>query len=203
MSRRARNKLSRSIAGYTEAREYLETRWYGQMVRQPELARSVTAQSAKHEPIHRWLAYRQGFAPELVRSFLHEMDDPSEQQRAPLLDPFSGSGTFVIECARGGCEAIGIEAAESLVFLSSVFAETAVPPLPELDDCATWEQAADRLELPIHRAALMYAVRAAAHCRRQTQPPGPQPGGRTLRGAPHNARRSAYASAAGQPGLAR
>ena len=158
MGRHARNKLSRSVTGYTEARERLETRWYGRMVRQPELARSVTAQSAKHEPIHRWMAYRQGFAPELVRTFLRETGEPSERQRPPLLDPFSGSGTFVIECARQGREALGIEAAESLVFLSSVFAETSVPPLPELGDCDMWERAADRLELPIHRAALMYAV---------------------------------------------
>jgi hypothetical protein len=143
----------------TAAREAVETRWYGRMTRQPQLAALVTAKGAPREPFHRWMNYAQGFSPELVRVFLREAEglDP-RRTNWPLLDPFSGSGTVVIECARQAVRAEGVEAMASLAFLSSLMGENSFPEPPALSDCTTWEQAADRLKLPIHRAALMYAV---------------------------------------------
>lgn len=129
------------------------------MTRDPELGCMVTAKGAKQEPFHRWMSYRQGFSPELVRRFLRDAGVVNHgRHNTPLLDPFSGSGTFVLECARRNIRALGIEAMAALAFLSSVAGEKGVPELPDLGDCATWEEAAERLELPVHRAALMYTV---------------------------------------------
>ena len=129
------------------------------MIREPRLGRMVTSQNAQREPYHRWMRYRQGFSPELVRLFLSENDaGASESARRPLLDPFSGAGTVVLECGRRNVRAIGVEAMASLAFLASVAGEKGVPELPDLGECRTWKEAADRLDLPVHRAALMCAV---------------------------------------------
>lgn len=142
----------------TEARERLERRWAGRLDEEPRLATLVTSDGARREPIHRWLAYRQGFSPGLVRLFLEEnatirRSDPT----CRVLDPFSGSGTCVAECARQSVHAIGVEAMSSLVFLAAAKFERVWPPIPELPDTSSWERVAERLELPIHRAALMLA----------------------------------------------
>ena len=142
----------------TEARERLERRWAERLVEEPRLAVMVTGEAARREPIHRWLSYRQGFSPALVRLFVKEnpairRGDPSP----PVLDPFSGSGTCVVECARQGVHALGVEVLRSLVFLTEAKFEREWPPLPELTDTSSWERIAERLERPIHRAALMLA----------------------------------------------
>jgi DNA modification methylase len=87
------------------AREDLERKWYERMEVDPTLADLVTGEQAKAEPLHRWLPFRQQFAPALVRRFLSEAGAAD-----PVLDPFSGSGTVAIECARAGRAAIGVEA---------------------------------------------------------------------------------------------
>jgi SAM-dependent methyltransferase len=136
----------------------LERRWAGRLAEEPRLATLVNSDGARREPIHRWLPYRQGFSPGLVRIFLKE--NATIRRGDPfcrVLDPFSGSGTCVVECARQGVHAIGVEALSSLVFLAAAKFERVWPPLPELPDASRWERIAERLELPIHRAALMLA----------------------------------------------
>ncbi len=142
----------------TDAREQLERRWAGRLIHEPRLATLVTAEGAKREPIHRWHSYRQGFSPGLVRLFLGE--NPKlrhDQAKLPILDPFSGSGTCVVECARHGVSAIGVEALPSLVFLAAAKFERLWPPLPARDGASDWMGLAEQLDLPIHRAALMLA----------------------------------------------
>ncbi len=159
MGRRGRRESSFSTGVSTSAREALETRWQRCMTREARLGTMVTAEGARREPFHRWMSYRQGFAPELVRLFLREADGWVRRRAdTPLLDPFSGSGTFAVECARRNVHALGVEAMASLAFLASVAGEKGVPPLPDVGACLTWEQTADRLKLSVHRAALMYAV---------------------------------------------
>ena len=159
MGRRGRRESRLSTGVSTDAREAVERRWHHRMTREPRLAAMVTARGARSERFHRWMACRQGFSPELVRVFLGEAKCPGRDgPDRPVLDPFSGSGTVVLECALRGVRAIGVEAMASLAFLSAAVGERGVPELPDLDDCTTWQTAADRLELPIHRAALMYAV---------------------------------------------
>jgi hypothetical protein len=159
MARRGRRESPLSPGVFTGAREALETRWYGHMTRQRELGAMVTAYGAQREPFHRWLRYPQGFSPELVRLFLREAQGLDlSRSRRELLDPFAGSGTFTIECARQGVRACGVEMLASLAFLASLVGERDFPPPPSIADCDAWPQAADRLQHPLHRAALLYAV---------------------------------------------
>ena len=155
-SNRARRFAEQRVP--TDARERLERRWAGRLIHEPRLVTLVTAEGAKREPIHRWHSYRQGFSPGLVRLFLSE--NPSFRRgdgRSFILDPFSGSGSCVVECARQGASAIGVEAVPSLAFLTSAKFERVWPPLPDMNDASDWTELAERLELPIHRAALMLA----------------------------------------------
>ncbi|RMF85130.1 MAG: hypothetical protein D6744_01925, partial [Planctomycetota bacterium] len=140
----------------TAAREALERRWRERIVATPALAELVTGASLADEPYHRWLRYKQAYAPKLVRVFLARAVG-LEADEAPLLDPFAGAGTLPIECARRGLAAIGVEALDALVFLANARHATACPDPPRLDGCVTWEQFAARLHEPIHQAALICA----------------------------------------------
>ncbi|HUU85277.1 MAG TPA: hypothetical protein VM243_17395 [Phycisphaerae bacterium] len=143
----------------TIERERLERHWYHLMERDDRLGKLVTGEALADEPFHRWLPFKQAFAPELVRTFLSEtMKQQVGRNRLPLLDPFAGSGTFVIECAHRGVNAQGVEALSSLAFVASARGAREFPDLPDLTGSETWEQAAARLECPIHRAALICAV---------------------------------------------
>ncbi|MCP4591101.1 MAG: hypothetical protein GY842_10175 [bacterium] len=172
MGRRGRRESRFTRAGATDAREALERRWHPRLTLERQLAAWVTAGGTRGEPFHRWTRYRQGFSPKLVRHFLRAAESmPPKPTAGPLLDPFAGSGTFTLECARRNVSALGVEALASLAFLSTVTAATDLPPLPDLADCSSWETVADRLTLPLHRAALMLAV-ASRHT--ATGKPDPQ-----------------------------
>lgn len=158
---RGRRKPARDLPASpdTAAREALERKWWAISSREPLLATQVTAESARHEPFHRWHRYMQSFAPSLVRHFLSETTATREQlEGLPMLDPFCGAGTVPVECARQGLRAVGIDASEPLAFLSEAKFERAFPPFPEFGDWADWSAPADALEHPTHRAALMLAV---------------------------------------------
>jgi hypothetical protein len=102
---------------------------------------------------------KQGFSPEVVRLFLSETGIGRRPGRGrPVLDPFAGSGTCVVECARRNVPAIGVEVLESLIFLNELKAARELPPLTELGQPTEWESVAATLSVPIHRAALMLAV---------------------------------------------
>lgn len=160
MGRRGRKAAVISASGEpTGARESLELRWRDRLTFEPRLATLVTAEGGRREPFHRWIPYKQGFSPGLVRQFLAENPrTPKEWASHPILDPFSGSGTCVVECARHGARAIGVEAIPGLVFLTNIKFEREFPPLPKASGASMWQEIADRVELPVHRAALMLAV---------------------------------------------
>jgi len=142
----------------TTARERLERRWFKRCQRDDRLAPLVTGDGLAHEPFHRWLPFKQAFAPELVRRFLTEAPPAGRPETLPLLDPFSGVGTFAVECARQGFEARGVEAIPSLVFIAAAKSTPVLPEMPDLFGATSWQQMADRLTEPIHRAALICAV---------------------------------------------
>lgn len=146
-----------SAVGPTAARERLEMRWRDRLEEEPKLATMVTAAGATKEPLHRWIPYAQGFSPGLVRLFLSETRAVRDLQ-GTVLDPFSGSGTTAVECARQGVHAQGIEALPSMVFLSSSRWLGRMTPLPAGAVTDDWRAAADTLHAPLHRAALMLAV---------------------------------------------
>jgi len=128
-SRRAQRYLS--TREQTSGRERLARRWHSRMHEAPEFAALVTAEHARQEPFHRWLHYKQGYSPALVRAFLKENAPREENWSGPILDPFSGSGTCVIECGRQNVPAIGIEAIPSLAFLTNCAFKHEFPPLSD------------------------------------------------------------------------
>ena len=180
-SRRARARRLAARAP-TAQRETLERRWFRRLSDAPQLAPLLTGEALAREPLHRWMAYPQAFAPELVRLFLREavsipsLADPAHLTTshvpAPhspsslddandagfVLDPFAGAGTTVIECARRGVRAVGVEALASLAFLARCRGARACPRFPDIRGRRTWREIAERVETPIHRAALILAV---------------------------------------------
>ncbi|MHC4067871.1 MAG: hypothetical protein ACYSUI_25665, partial [Planctomycetota bacterium] len=100
------------------------------------------------------------FSPELVRLFLSEAcsEGVAGRRTRPLLDPFVGCGTFAVECACRGIPALGVEVLASLAFVALAKSAVQAPSLPDLTGCRTWQQVAEKLELSIHRAALICAV---------------------------------------------
>ncbi|MCT3763534.1 DNA modification methylase [Elizabethkingia anophelis] len=56
-------------------------------------------------PIHNWYRYTAGFSAEWVRQVVKTQDNKNS-----ILDPFSGSGTVVLEAQLNGRNAVGIEA---------------------------------------------------------------------------------------------
>lgn len=158
---RGKRKRPRDLPASPETarREALERKWWSRATREDSLATLVTAESARHEPFHRWHHYMQSFAPSLVRHFLSETAEIRNQLAGlPVLDPFCGAGTVPVECARQGVGAIGIDAAEPLVFLSEAKFARSFPPFPAFGELTAWTSLADELEHPVHRAALMLAV---------------------------------------------
>ncbi|HYC79202.1 MAG TPA: DNA methyltransferase [Planctomycetota bacterium] len=136
------------------AREELERRFGARLEADPTFERLVTAETSREEPFHRWHPYRQAFAPGLVRRFLEE----AAPVDGPILDPFSGSGTTVVECARQGRSAIGVEAVPVLGRLTLARFVARAPALPEVaagSSLQTWFSASDD---PAHRAAVLLAA---------------------------------------------
>lgn len=154
---KARRELPASAD--TAAREAIERKWWPIATREEILATQVTAESARHEPFHRWHHYMQSFAPSLVRHFLSEtVEERGGAEGLPVLDPFCGAGTVPVECARLGVTAVGIDASAPLVFLSEAKFSRLFPAFPPFGELEDWTQLADALEEPVHRAALMLAV---------------------------------------------
>lgn len=178
MGRRGnKRELYAAIREPTVAREAFERRWRTRLTRADSLARLVTADGARVEPFHRWLPFRQGFSPGLVRTYLKETAPIGPHaDDAPILDPFSGNGTTVVECARMGIRAAGTEASPALAFLTNIKFHSRFPdwttPAEPLDETVL----AAKLTDDLHRAALMLAV-----ARRHTADGRPNAGAPPLR----------------------
>ena len=114
---RSQTRLNDARREETGEREALERRWHRQLAPRPELAKLVTGQTLSTEPFHRWLPYQQAFSPELVRLFLREANPQDVSDEHPLLDPFAGVGTLVVECVRNNIAAVGLEALEPLTLI--------------------------------------------------------------------------------------
>jgi DNA modification methylase len=154
MKRVKRRMVREKQRAEVELREALEVRYRRILERDDALAKLVTAEGSKDEPFHRWLSYRQGFSPALVRRFLEVARLPE----GPVLDPFSGSGTVVTECALRGRAALGSDVVRSLLLTTR--ARFGEPPETwsdlGLDDPIEelWHLAAS----PAQRAAVLLAA---------------------------------------------
>lgn len=79
-------------------------------------------------PRHRWFEFKEGFSAELIRIAI----DDSQWKRPRLLDPFLGSGTTVVEAARAGCKATGIEVNPFLLDVARAKCHSSMPNVAEL-----------------------------------------------------------------------
>jgi hypothetical protein len=154
----SRGKGTENVRAYQRehaaAREALEREFDPRIDVDDAYERLVTAEGGRDEPFHRWHPYRQAYSPELVRRFLQEANCVD----GPILDPFSGSGTTVTECARQGRAAYGVDAVPVLAWLLGArFATSApqFPPVPAESPFSSWYAAATE---PIQRAAVLLAA---------------------------------------------
>lgn len=113
--KRGRERARSQQQSRAEAREALERRWYSRIEFAPEYS-ALATRSDLDEPLHRWLPYREGFHPELIRRVIADGD----LRDGPILDPFSGSGVTVLEAARQGRSGLGVEPVGALAFLTAV-----------------------------------------------------------------------------------
>jgi SAM-dependent methyltransferase len=88
-------------------------------------------------PRHRWFEFKEGFSAELVRIAISE----ANSKRPRILDPFSGSGTTVVEAARQGCSATGIEVNP---FLVDVARAKCHPWMSDADALVRWREEIQR-----------------------------------------------------------
>ncbi len=139
---------------HVAAREALEVELDDLVLIDEDWETLVTGEGARAEPLHRWLPYRQQYSPELVRRFFLD----AGLVPGPVVDPFSGSGTTVIESARLGQAAIGVEALPVLAWLSNARGlreapEPIKPPEPE-----NWRSWWITQEHPAQRAMILCAA---------------------------------------------
>lgn len=93
--------------GQQSARENLEKRFIEITVISNNFNRqSVSYQLSKNESLHRWLKYKEGFSPDLVRTLLQEFKIKAGDT---ILDPFVGSGTTSLVCKMLGINSIGFD----------------------------------------------------------------------------------------------
>jgi len=152
MGRQRRGAVRAHQKAASAERVALEERFFHILEEDSEFVALITAHGARAEPLHRWFRYRQGFAPEFVRRFLAEARLPS----GPVLDPFSGSGTVAIECARQGRNAVAVDVISALAFLTQSRMLRDVPAWEGLD--------VSRDHALLMREALHAGHRAAVLC---------------------------------------
>lgn len=88
----------------TTARNELASRFACQLQNRFEFGRLVGA-ARRDEPVHRWVPYKEAFAPDLVRGILDYLGVTS----GILLDPFAGVGTSLLVAAERRMTGIGVE----------------------------------------------------------------------------------------------
>lgn len=89
------------------ARQALERRYAPLLAVDDQFNRkSVSYQLSKHDALHSWLKYKEGFSSDLVNTLLDEWNiQPGDW----VLDPFVGSGTVALVCQMRGIHSIGYD----------------------------------------------------------------------------------------------
>jgi hypothetical protein len=147
----------------TEARVALEIAWRDRLDRDPSLAKFVIAEGTAQLPYHRWIPYRQGFAPALIARFF----DGLGKQWQPVLDPFGGSGTTLIESARLNRFCVATDAMPALVAAMSGIVAPADDEAPPA--VTTWADA-HTSRGALTRAAIASAIYRSKPLRERTGP---------------------------------
>lgn len=81
-----------------------------------ELGEHAGPGAARQMPVHRWVFYKEAFSPELVRKILNS----TGVSVGHVLDPFAGVGTTLLEAAKGGLDATGVELLPYAAYAASV-----------------------------------------------------------------------------------
>lgn len=68
-------------------------------------------------PRHRWYPIKEGFSAKLISESLDELD-ATQRKAALAIEPFSGSGTAPVECARLGVDCLAFEVNPFLAFVA-------------------------------------------------------------------------------------
>jgi DNA modification methylase len=90
-------------------------------------------------PFHDWYRFVLSFPPHLVRDYLEKFQIDSGHQ---VLDPFSGTGTTVVECKKRGIPSVGVEANVMAWFAGEVKVDWTPDPDKLLADSRTVAEAA-------------------------------------------------------------
>ncbi|MDD5416794.1 MAG: DNA methyltransferase [Candidatus Aenigmarchaeota archaeon] len=88
----------------------------------------VTFIPNKHEPIHNWYHYKEGYSKQFVELMLKKFNI---QKNQTVLDPFCGVGTTPLTCKQNGIKSIGFDVSPLAAFVSRV--KTADYDLTELN----------------------------------------------------------------------
>jgi len=83
----------------------------------PEFRDLVTFIPNKHEPIHDWYYYKEGYAKQLVDILIDRFKISSQHI---VLDPFTGVGTTLLACKQRGIQSIGFDVSPLCTFVSRV-----------------------------------------------------------------------------------
>lgn len=94
-------------------------------------------------PFHQWYRFVLSFPPHLVRQYLAEFSP-----RGPVLDPFCGTGTTLVECKRLGVHSVGMEANPMAAFASHVKTDWTPDPNELLERAETIAQTAYEKDPP-------------------------------------------------------
>tara|TARA_Y100000590_G_scaffold51531_1_gene54141 strand:- start:2986 stop:4221 length:1236 start_codon:yes stop_codon:yes gene_type:complete len=79
------------------------------------IQKNTTFTNNRIKPIHSWYSYVEGFSWDFVQNKLNEFKIKKDQI---VLDPFSGSGTTLVEASVSGVKSIGYEINPFLTFVS-------------------------------------------------------------------------------------
>src|SRR6266487_7052388 len=81
--------------------------------------------SLQDRPVHDWYRFVLSFPPHLVRDYLQRFGITASHR---VLDPFSGTGTTLVECKKLGIPSVGVEANPMAHFASATKVDWDVDP---------------------------------------------------------------------------
>ncbi len=82
--------------------------------------------AAEDRTVHGWYRFVLSFPPHLVREYLEKFN---VQKTATVLDPFSGTGTTVVECKKLGIDSVGVEANRMAFFAGNTKSDWSPDPV--------------------------------------------------------------------------
>jgi hypothetical protein len=156
-------RVSRSeLLGYVQSRnDRIRSRMEALKIGDTSIAFLDVPERERTKHVHRLHPYLGKFIPQLVGHFLSRYLEPGQA----VLDPFSGSGTTLVEASERGIDSIGVDVSEFNVMLSRV-------KLADYDIAATESEVLD-----ISRRTAEFSAREFPEGRSARLRPEPREGG--------------------------